>query len=73
VPRPTKELKGFAKVNLRPGESKQVTLSLDHRAFSYFDVAKHDWRAEPGDFAITIGSSSADILLRGNFKLTTEK
>lgn len=73
VPRPTKELKGFAKVNLRPGETKQVTLSLDRRAFSYFDVAKHGWNAEPGDFAILIGSSSAEIRLQGNFKLAAEK
>jgi beta-glucosidase len=73
VPRPVKELKAFAKLNLRPGESKQVTLSLDQRAFSYFDVAKHDWHAEPGDFAILIGSSSADIRLQSNFKLAAEK
>jgi len=73
VPRPVKELKAFAKLNLRPGESKQVTLSLDRRAFSYFDVAKHDWHAEPGDFAILIGSSSADIRLQSSFKLAAEK
>lgn len=73
VPRPAKELKGFAKVNLRPGETKQVTLSLDRRAFSYFDVTKHDWHAEPGDFAILIGSSSAEIRLQGSFKLAVEK
>jgi beta-glucosidase len=72
VPRPAKELKGFAKVSLRPGETKQVTLSLDRRAFSFFDIAKHDWSAEPGDFAILIGSSSADIRLRGNFKLAAQ-
>jgi beta-glucosidase len=73
VPRPVKELKGFAKVNLRPGESKQVTLLLDRRAFSYFDAAKHDWHAEPGDFSILIGSSSADIRLQGSFKLAAEE
>jgi beta-glucosidase len=72
VPRPPKELKGFAKVNLRPGESKQVTLTLDRRAFSFFDVKKNDWSAESGDFGILIGSSSADIRLRGNFKLASE-
>jgi beta-glucosidase len=72
LPRPPKELKGFAKVNLRPGESKQVTLTLDRRAFSFFDVKKHDWRAEPGDFGILIGSSSADIRLKGNFRLASE-
>jgi beta-glucosidase len=72
VPRPPKELKGFAKVSLKPGESKQVTLSLDRRAFSFFDVKKHDWTAEPGDFAILVGGSSTDIQLKGTFKLTSE-
>jgi beta-glucosidase len=73
VPRPVKELKGFAKVDLQPGETKLVTLLLDRRAFSFFDVMKHDWRADPGDFAILIGSSSADIRLRGSFNLAAEK
>jgi beta-glucosidase len=68
VPRPAKELKGFAKVSLQPGETKQVMLLLDRRAFSFFDVVKRDWHAEPGDFAILVGSSSVDIQLRGNFK-----
>ncbi len=72
VPRPPKELKGFAKLNLRPGESKEVTLTLDRRAFSYFNVKTNDWLAEPGDFGILIGSSSADIRLRGNFKLDSK-
>ncbi|GAC1625478.1 MAG: glycoside hydrolase family 3 C-terminal domain-containing protein [Candidatus Acidiferrum sp.] len=72
VPRPVKELKGFAKVSLLPGETKQVTLLLNRRAFSYFDVKKHDWHAEPGDFAILVGSSSADIRLRENFRLDRE-
>jgi beta-glucosidase len=72
VPRPSKELQGFAKVNLRPGESKQVTLPLNRRAFSFFDVTTHNWKAEPGDFAILVGSSSADIRLKGTFKLASE-
>jgi beta-glucosidase len=72
VPRPVKELKGFEKVSLQPGETKQVTLLLDRRAFSFFDLMKHDWHAEPGDFAILVGSSSFDIKLRGNFKLAQE-
>ena len=72
VPRPPKELKGFAKVSLRPGETKQITLMLDRRAFSFFDVKKHDWHAEPGDFAILVGSSPADIRLNGTFTLGPE-
>ncbi len=68
VPRPLKELKGFAKVELLPGEKKQVVLTLNRRAFSYYDVKKRDWTAEPGDFAILVGSSSTDIKLQQNFK-----
>jgi beta-glucosidase len=69
VPRPVKELKGFAKVNLKPGESRRVTLTLDRRAFSFYDVQKKDWNAEPGDFAILVGGSSDSIQLRGKFTL----
>ena len=69
VSRPVKELKGFAKVHLKPGESKNITLKLDRRAFSFYDVAKKDWSAEPGDFAILVGSSSDKIELQGKFTL----
>jgi beta-glucosidase len=69
VPRPVKELKGFAKVELQPGETKRVTITLDRRAFSYYDVSKNTWKAEPGDFAILVGSSSAQIELQGKFTL----
>lgn len=70
VPRPVKELKAFAKVNLKPGETERVTLSLPRRAFSYYDVQKKDWSAEPGEFTILVGSSSDNIQLRGKFTLT---
>jgi len=70
VPRPVKELKGFAKVPLRPGETRRVSLQLNHRAFSFFDVAKDDWKAEAGEFAILVGASSAQIELQGKFRLT---
>jgi beta-glucosidase len=70
VPRPPKELKGFAKVELLPGETKEVVLTLNRRAFSYYDVKKHDWAAEPGGFAILVGSSSADIKLQEDFTLS---
>ena len=69
VPRPVKELKGFAKVQLKPGERKRLTISLDHRAFSYYDVSTSTWKAEPGDFVILVGSSSAQIELQGKFTL----
>jgi len=70
VPRPVKELKAFAKVNLKPGETKRVTLALDRRAFSFYDIGKKDWSAEPGDFTILVGSSSDNIQLRSRFILT---
>jgi len=70
VPRPVKELKAFAKLNLKPGETKRVTLALDRRAFSFYDVKKKDWSAEPGDFTILVGSSSDNIQLRSKFILT---
>jgi beta-glucosidase len=69
VPRPMKELKGFAKVNLKPGESRRVTLKLDRRALSFYDVTKKDWSAEPGDFTILVGGSSDNIQLQGKFTL----
>ncbi len=50
VPRPVKELKGFARVNLKPGQTQRVMLTLDRRAFSYYDVQGKDWKADPGEF-----------------------
>lgn len=72
VPRPVKELKGFSKVSLNPGETRRVTLELNRREFSYYDVEKHDWSAEPGDFTILVGGSSDDLQLRGHFTLTSK-
>jgi beta-glucosidase len=69
IERPVKELKGFAKVDLKPGETRTVRLTLDRRAFSYFDPKLHRWTAEPGDFSILVGSSSAKIELEGKFTL----
>jgi beta-glucosidase len=65
VPRPVKELKGFAKVNLSPGETKTVTVKLDRRAFSYFDVDQHAWTLAPGDFDLFVARSATDIELTG--------
>lgn len=59
--RPPKELKGFAKVELQPGETKTVTIPLDFRAFAYYDPAYGQWVTEDGDFDILIGASSVDI------------
>jgi len=56
--RPERELKGFEKVHLAPGETKHVTLSLDSRAFSYWEEAAHKWTIDPGKFVIRVGDSS---------------
>ncbi|HEX6624714.1 MAG TPA: glycoside hydrolase family 3 C-terminal domain-containing protein, partial [Pyrinomonadaceae bacterium] len=69
VPRPAKELKGFAKVSLRPGETKRVSVRLDRRALSYYDAEGRRWRADPGDFDVLVGRSSAQIELRGKLSL----
>lgn len=64
VIRPEKELKGFEKVYLNPGEEKTVTFTLDKRAFAYYNVGIKDWHVECGEFLILIGKSSKDIVLR---------
>ena len=69
VPRPLKELKGFAKVSLKPGETKQVQVTLDRRAFAYYDVKKHNWTVAPGDFDIYVARSAAEIELTGKLTL----
>jgi len=61
--RPLKELKGFAKVNLEPGESKDVIIRLDSRAFSFYSVDFEDFRVESGEFQIMVGSNVRDIHL----------
>lgn len=61
IVRPPKELKGFAKVELQPGETKTVSLKLDLRAFAYYHPAYQQWVTEDGDFDILIGASSTDI------------
>lgn len=61
--RPNKELKGFAKVDLQPGEETEVSLTLDARAFAFYDVPGRAWVVEAGDFEILVGASSRDIRL----------
>ncbi|NLX42555.1 MAG: glycosyl hydrolase [Chloroflexi bacterium] len=59
--RPEKELKGFAKVALEPGETRTVTITLDARAFSYWHPDHGRWIAEPGDFTLLVAASSVDV------------
>jgi len=63
VERPPKELRGFARVYLEPGEQERVTITLGRRAFAYYDVDAKDWAVTPGDFRILIGQSSKAIAL----------
>jgi beta-glucosidase len=64
VARPQQELKAFAKVWLDPGESRELTLGLDERAFAFWDVAAHGWTVEPGEFELRVGTSSRAIAHR---------
>jgi len=69
VERPVKELKGFSKVMLKPGETKAVTLTVDKAAFSFFDENSKSFITEPGEFEILIGSSSQKIELKDKIVL----
>jgi len=69
VPRPVKELKGFQKVFLKAGEEKTISLTIEPQDMKFFDIYRHDWKAEPGKFNVYIGSSSRDIRLKGSFIL----
>jgi beta-glucosidase len=63
---PPRQLKGYAKVELAPGETRQVTLALDERAFSYWNAATHAWTVAPGCYGLFVGGSSADEALAGS-------
>jgi beta-glucosidase len=65
IDRPAHELKGFQRLELKPGESKSVVFGLLRGAFSYWDPASKSWKTDPGQFEIQIGASSRDIRLRG--------
>ncbi|MEY8752790.1 glycoside hydrolase family 3 C-terminal domain-containing protein [Alkalicoccobacillus gibsonii] len=73
VVRPEKELKAFDKVELEPGETKEVDLELDRRAFAYYNTDKEDWTVESGEFELRVGSSSADIALTETISITSSK
>ncbi|WP_308551614.1 glycoside hydrolase family 3 C-terminal domain-containing protein [uncultured Mediterranea sp.] len=70
VERPIKELKGFCKVSLKPGEEKEVSFTIDRSALSYFDAGSHQWVAEPGAFEAIVAASATDIRGQVEFKLT---
>jgi len=67
--RPVKELKGFAKTELIPGEKRTVTITLNERSFQYFNPETKEWTADKDEFEIIVGSSSKDIKLKGIINL----
>lgn len=69
LPRPVKELKGFSKTKLAPGETREVTFTIGKEALSFFDDTRHEWVAEPGKFEAWIGASSTDIRNKVAFEL----
>lgn len=73
VIRPNKELKGFQKVSLEPGEEKEVVLTLDRRAFAYYDPSISSWHVQDGEYGILIGKSSRDIVLSASVHIAGDK
>jgi beta-glucosidase len=69
LPRPPKELKGFAKVFLKAGERRRLTFKLPASAFAFYDPARHEWVAEAGEFNVAVGASSRDVRLEGRVRL----
>lgn len=69
--RPEKELKGFEKIELEPGEEKTVTFTLDKRAFAYYNPEIKDWHVESGEFEILVGKSSKEIELKETVKVNS--
>ena len=68
--RPVRELKGFEKVALQPGESKDVAFTLDKRSFAYWNTALHDWHVATGQYVIEVGDSSRHLPLRTEITVT---
>jgi beta-glucosidase len=69
LPRPPKELKGFQKVELKPGQKATLIFELGEEALSFYDPKHKGWIAEPGEFEVLVGSSSRDIRVKGRFQL----
>lgn len=68
IDKPIRELKGFQRVSLQPGQKAVLTFRLDDRAFSSWDITKHRWQVSPSAYAIEVGSSSRDIRVQGTIK-----
>jgi beta-glucosidase len=70
VRRPARELRAFTKLALEPGESREVAVRLDRRAFAYYDVREGGWVVAPGEYAVQIGASAADVVAEAPVTLT---
>ncbi|MBV8631979.1 MAG: glycoside hydrolase family 3 C-terminal domain-containing protein [Silvibacterium sp.] len=70
VPRPPKELKGFQRVMLQPGETKHVTLPLNGRSFAFYDTGGKRWQVDSGEFGILVGDSSANLPLKSSITIS---
>ncbi len=71
VPRPPQELKGFSRVELAPGETKHVSVPLNPRAFSYYDVGGKHWHADGGKYTVNVGRSSEDVVLHADVAISS--
>lgn len=69
VPRAERELKGFSRVMLEPGESKHILVKLDRRSLAYWDIETHDWKVDPGRFVVCVGDSSRNLPLQASFNV----
>jgi beta-glucosidase len=66
---PPRQLKGFARVELNPGESKTVTMAIDKASLAAWDEGAHDWKVYPGKYTVDVGASSRDIRFKGSFTI----
>jgi beta-glucosidase len=73
VIRPSRELRGFERIALQPGESKSVTLTVPADKLAFYDESKHAFVVEPGEYEVLVGASSADIRGRARVQITSEK
>ncbi len=73
LPRPPKELKGFARLTLEPGQSRQAQIELSQEAFEYYDPERGGWLLEPGEFEVLIGASATDVRLRAALSVAARR
>jgi beta-glucosidase len=72
VLRPYKELKAFEKIELEPGETKEVKINMPPEAFAYYNININDWHIQGGSYQLLVGASSRDIRLKGYIDMKTD-